>query len=311
MGGIPNPCAGCGDPACACCFTDSADIERLAGTGNTGDCWQLGIADDAVGTHLCADAAAGPPLADGDQVVICDGGAPVLADYETACTQFNALAPAAGPALPGDEIIVVDGLTCVRKTVTPSDCASAPEPVIDAGCVGADLAPVFCSTLTNDLRTWPRSQTASTDLILAGWAANLLFLAQGVPTVMATSGVATITNPSCHWPMTVMLAGAPGVLRWTGPSGAWFQCDIDERVNGGAWVGIHSHLSDYRGAGVGPDLDDARAMASWNRTYLLAPAGALTYEWRMILTRLHPNVPNINGVVQNFSSRVTIIGGST
>lgn len=309
MGGIPNPCAGCGDPACSCCFADSIDIERDSGTGNQGDCYSLVIANGAVGTHLCTEAIAGPPLADGDQVVVCAGGAPSLRDFESACVQLNALPAAVGPALAGDEVVIFDGLTCVRKTITPSDCPPAPAPVIDIDCVAADLDPVFCSPFTNDLRTLPRGIERTADIVLAGWAGNLLFFAQGAPILMASSIAGFLPNPSCQYPMEVMLVAEPGHVRWTGPSGVWFSVLIEERINGGGWTGVHTFYCDYTGQ-TSAGLQDSHALPGWNRTFTIPASGGLFYEWRMFLTRLHPNLPNINGVVENFSSRTTLIGGS-
>lgn len=307
MAGVP--CEGCGDPTCACCFADSADIERLQGTGNQGDCYQLGFVTGAVPGHLCAESPAGPTLAGGDAVVVCLGGTTELRPFQDACAEFSALPAAVGPAIPGDEVVIFDGLTCVRKTITPSDCPPAPRPAILGTCGALDLVPVWCEPLTNDLRTLPRDRERSADLVLAGWAVNLLFLAQNAPFVVATSGVATLTNPSCRWDMTAMLVGEPGVLTYTGPSGVWYLVEIEEQINGGGWGGIYAFYTDYTGQ-LSAGLTDSKAIPSWNRTFTVPAGGALTYEWRMVITRLHPNVPNINGVVTNTSSRVTMIGGS-
>jgi hypothetical protein len=203
-------------------------------------------------------------------------------------------------------VVIFDGLTCVRKTITPSDCPPSAAPALGP-CIGADLEPVFC--FGGELKAPPRPVERSADLVLAGWAVNLFFLAQAAPFVAATSGIAAIVNPSCLYPMDVMLVGMPGHALYTGPSGVWFQVDIEESVNLGPFGGVHTLFADYTGQ-LSAGLSDSHTLPGWNRTYTIAPGGTLNYQWRMVLTRLHPNAPNINGVVENFSSRVTILGGS-
>jgi len=319
MGGIPGPCAGCGDPACSCCFGTSIDIETLGGTGNAGDCLTLGIVDGRVSARLCDESGAGGALANGDSVVVCAGGTTELSVYADTCSQIQAIAaPAAGVGgdlVAGDVVLVDSGALCIKKRVTANDCPPAAVPALGA-CVTADLEPVFCDPASATLRTRPRSVTRTADLVVPNPAAlNLLFLAQGVQNnqatgfVMFTSATATIANPSCTYPLLTMLVAQPGYLEFIGPENPWFQLIIEESVNGGAFAPIHTPLTDYRLA-FGGDIADSRAIPGWTRTYNVPAAGALTYAYRITVVRLHPNVPNINCTVQTIGGRVTLIGGS-
>lgn len=307
MGGIPNPCAGCGDVTCSCCIGDSSQIEVLSGTGNPADCFSLGIVTGAIPDILCDEAVASGTLEDGDGVAVIQ-----LADtcqlqrktFQGACAELNALPAAVGPAVPGDEVVIFDGATCVRKTITPSDCPPSATP--DLGdCVEGDLVPVFC--FDSELKTLPAKESVVEDLVADAWAEPLVFLAEDTPDLMVTSAVMTLTNPSCLYDMNVTLDAAPGRLDYYGATEGAFNVLIEESVDGGAFTAIHTVYGDYRGLGSPADFRASQAIPPWNRSYTLAPGVAKTYQWRMTITQTETPVA---AIVENFSSRVVMLGVS-
>lgn len=302
MGGIPSPCAGCGDLACSCCIANSTDIQVGSGTGNPGDCTNLLLVPGRVSELVCTEATPGGLMVSGAEVLVCDPGGLETQIYQSACDELNALPAAVGPMDPFDEVVVFDGADCVRKTIAANSCAPATDPGTGA-CLLTDLAEVWCEG--GQLRTYPLPQPFVTTETEPGWTVDLAAATTGVPIIIGTSGVAVSPNPNCMYLMNVLTNGNPGHVAYVGDPGVWFSVLIEESVNAGPFTGIHTVFADYRGLGAG-GVADSHTLPSWSRIYGVGISATLSYQWRFVVTLL--SAPPATGVLNNFSSHCTFMG---